>query len=262
VSVPLAYREFGEGPPLVILHGLFGSGQNWRSVARRLADDHRVLAVDLRNHGGSPNADQMTFSEMVDDLRVFLEERGIERTALMGHSVGGKTAMVFALLYGQMVDTLIVVDIAPVAYDHSFSDLVRAMQRLDLSGGLPRTALDKRLARDIPDKALRTFLMQNLVSERGRTFWRINLDAIAAHMADLTGFPDVEGFVYDGRALFLSGEQSDYVGPEHHERIHELFPWAEFAVIDGAAHRPHVEQPEPFLAAVRQFLSPAAATDA
>ena len=155
----------------------------------------------------------MTFSEMVDDLRVFLEERGIERTALMGHSVGGKTAMVFALLYGQMVDTLIVVDIAPVAYDHSFSDLVRAMQRLDLSGGLPRTALDKRLARDIPDKALRTFLMQNLVSERGRTFWRINLDAIAAHMADLTGFPDVEGFVYDGRALFLSGEQSDYVAP-------------------------------------------------
>ena len=169
--------------------------------------------------------------------------------------------MVFALLYGQMVDTLIVVDIAPVAYDHSFSDLVRAMQRLDLSGGLPRTVLDKRLSRDIPDKALRTFLMQNLVSERGRTSWRINLDAIAAHGRPHR-LPGCRGFRYDGRALFLSGEQSDYVGPEHHERIHELFPWAEFAVIDGAAHRPHVEQPEPFLAAVREFLSPAAATDA
>jgi pimeloyl-ACP methyl ester carboxylesterase len=259
MSVALAYREFGEGPPLVILHGLFGAGQNWQSVARRLGEDHRVLTLDLRNHGGSPNADEMTFSEMVDDLRVFLEDRGIERTALMGHSVGGKTAMVFALLYGQMVDSLLVVDIAPVAYDHSFLPLVRAMQRLDLSGGLPRAALDKRLARDIPDKALRTFLMQNLVSERGRTAWRINLDAIAAHMDDLTGFPDVEGFVYDGRALFVSGEQSDYVGPEHHERIHELFPWAEFAVIDGAAHRPHVEQPEAFLAAVRDFLAPVTA---
>ncbi|MCU0894648.1 MAG: alpha/beta fold hydrolase, partial [Rhodospirillales bacterium] len=162
MSVALAAREFGDGPPLVILHGLFGSGQNWQSIARRLAEDHRVLTVDLRNHGGSPNAPEMTFSEMVDDLRVLLEDRGIERTALMGHSVGGKTAMVFALLYGQMVESLIVVDIAPVAYDHSFSDLVRAMQRLDLSGGLPRPALDKRLARDIPDKALRTFLMQNL----------------------------------------------------------------------------------------------------
>jgi pimeloyl-ACP methyl ester carboxylesterase len=136
------------------------------------------------------------------------------------------------------------------------------MQRLDLSGGLPRPALDKRLARDIPDKALRTFLMQNLASERGRTFWRINLDAIAAHMADLTGFPKVDGFVYDGRALFVSGAQSDYVGPEHHERIFELFPWAEFTVIDGAAHRPHVEQPEAFLAVLREFLAPVSAAEA
>lgn len=262
MSVPLAYREFGEGPPLLILHGLFGSGQNWQSIARRLGEDYRVLTVDLRNHGGSPSADAMTFSEMVDDLRVFLEDRGIERTALMGHSVGGKTAMVFALLYGQMVDTLIVVDIAPVVYDHSFLPLVRAMQRLDLSGGLPRTALEKRLSRDIPDKALRTFLMQNLVSERGQTSWRINLDAIGAHMADLTGFPDVEGFVYDGRTLFISGEQSDYVGPEHHQRIHELFPWAEFAIIEGAGHRVHAEQPERFLAVVRDFLAPVTATEA
>jgi esterase len=256
MSVPLAVRETGSGPPLVILHGLFGSGQNWQSIARRLGEDYRVLTVDLRNHGGSLWSEAMTFSEMVDDLRVFLEERGIERTALLGHSVGGKTAMVFALLYGQMVDALIVVDIAPVAYDHTFMPLVRAMQRLDLSGGLPRTALAKRLARDIPDKALRTFLMQNLVNDRGQASWRVNLDAIAAHMDDLTGFPDVEGFVYDGRVLFVSGEQSDYVGPQHHARIRELFPWAEFATIAHAGHRVHAEQPECFLTLVRDFLAP------
>ncbi|MBL8658475.1 MAG: alpha/beta fold hydrolase [Rhodospirillales bacterium] len=257
MSVALAFRETGDGPPLVILHGLFGSGQNWQSIARRLGDSHRVIAVDLRNHGGSPSADAMTFSEMVDDLRVLLEDRGIERTALLGHSVGGKTAMVFALLYGQMVDSLIVVDIAPVPYDHTFLPLVRAMQRLDLSGGLPRAALEKRLARDISDKPLRTFLMQNLVNDQGQASWRINLDAIGAHMAGLTGFPDVEGFVYDGRALFVSGAQSDYLGPQHHERIRELFPWAEFATIADAGHRVHAEQPERFLGVVRQFLSPA-----
>ncbi len=258
MSVSLAFRETGDGPPLVILHGLFGSGQNWQSVARRLGESYRVLAVDLRNHGGSPSADAMTFSEMVDDLRVFLEEQGIERTALLGHSVGGKTAMVFALLYGQMVDSLIVVDIAPATYDHTFLPLVRAMQRLDLSGGVPRAALDKRLARDVRDKPLRTFLMQNLVNDRGQASWRINLDAIAGHMDDLTGFPDVEGFVYDGRALFVGGAQSDYVGPQHHERIRELFPWAEFATIPDAGHRVHAEQPERFLEVVRGFLTPTA----
>mgnify|MGYP000944376169 CR=1 FL=1 len=258
MSVSLAFRETGDGPPLIILHGLFGSGQNWQSIARRLGESHRVIAVDLRNHGGSPSAEAMTFSEMVDDLRVLLEDQGIERATLMGHSVGGKTAMVFALLYGQMVDSLVVIDIAPVAYSHTFLPLVRAMQRLDLSGGLPRTALDKRLARDIPDKALRTFLMQNLVNDRGQASWRINLEAIAAHMDELTGFPDTEGFIYDGPALFIGGDQSDYVGSEHHARIHALFPRAEFETIPGAGHRVHAEQPERFLKVVRDFLSPVA----
>lgn len=255
MSVSLAFRETGDGPPLVILHGLFGSGQNWQSIAKRLGETFRVIAVDLRNHGGSPWAEAMTYSEMVDDLRVLLEDQGIERAALMGHSVGGKTAMVFALLYGQMVDSLIVVDIAPVSYGHTFMPLVRAMQRLDLSGGLPRNALGKRLAREIPDKALRTFLMQNLVNDRGQASWRINLDAIAAHMDDLTGFPDTEGFVYDGRALFIGGDRSDYVGPEHHERIRALFPGAEFATIADAGHRVHAEQPELFLERIGAFLA-------
>lgn len=259
MSVPLAFREYGSGPPLVILHGLFGSGQNWQSVGRRLGETYRVFAVDLRNHGDSPPAEPMTFSEMVDDLRVFLEDHGIERASFLGHSVGGKTAMVFALLYGQMVESLVVVDIAPVVYSHTFMPLVHAMQRLDLTGGVPKSALDARLARDIPDRVLRTFLMQNLVVSKGLPTWRINLDAIGARMDDLIGFPNVEGFVFDGRCLFISGAQSDYIEAEqHHARILELFPWAEFAVIPEAGHRVHAEQPERFIEVVTAFLSPPA----
>jgi pimeloyl-ACP methyl ester carboxylesterase len=255
MSVKLASRAYGEGPPLVILHGLFGSGRNWHTIAGGLAATHRVYAVDLRNHGRSPWAEPMTYSEMVDDLRLFLDEHDLERASILGHSLGGKTAMLFALLYGQMVESLVVVDIAPVRYDHTHLAHVDAMRGVRLDDCAGRRDVDRELARGVADPMLRKFLMQNLVSHEGGYAWRVNLETIGASLEELSDFPDVEGLDYGGRTLFVSGEQSDYVQPGHAHEIRELFPWAEFEVIADAGHRVHAEQPGLFLERVAGFLA-------
>jgi len=255
MSVELAFSEYGEGPPLVILHGLFGSARNWRTIAERLADRYHVYAVDLRNHGESGHADTMSFSEMIDDLRLFLDAQELERPAIIGHSVGGKVAMLFALLYAQHLDRVVVVDIAPFAYAHTYLPQVQAMRGVDVAAVTSRSDADERLARSIFDAPLRTFLLQNLVSRDGGYAWRINLDAIANDMEQLTGFPDVTGLEYDGPSLFVSGADSEYVRAGYHARIRTLFPAAQLKAIPDAGHRVHAEQPEAFLDCVREFLT-------
>lgn len=253
--VPLSYNQFGDsGESIVIVHGLFGSARNWQSVAKRLAEDYRVFAVDLRNHGESPWAGSMSFPDMAEDLRTFLDTHGLEDAHIIGHSVGGKTAMMFALEHPSRVDSLIVVDIAPVAYSHSHLSLVQAMQAVDPSGTQRRADVEERLADGIADAPTRLFLMQNLVSRDGRLAWRINLDVIAQSMADLTAFPEESGREFDGRVLFVSGERSDYIAQPHHAAIFSFFPQAEFAVIPNAGHRVHAEQPDVFLERVVGFL--------
>jgi len=254
MSVKLVSRAYGEGPPLVVLHGLFGSGRNWHTIAGGLAKTHRVYAVDLRNHGRSPWAEPMTYSEMIDDLRLFLDEHDLERASILGHSLGGKTAMLFALLYGQMVEALVVVDIAPVRYDHTYLAHVEAMRNIRLEDCADRRQVDRQLARGVEDATLRTFLMQNLVSRKGAYAWRVNLEAIGASLEDLSGFPDVQGLDYGGRTLFVSGDRSDYVKPDQEQLIRELFPWAELEVIADAGHRVHADQPDLFLERVAGFL--------
>jgi len=255
MSVDLAFSEYGDGPPLVIMHGLFGSARNWRTIAEKLADSHHVYAVDLRNHGESGHAATMSFSEMIDDLRVFLDAQGIERSSMIGHSVGGKVAMLFALLYGQHLDKVVVVDIAPFDYAHTYLPEVQAMRGVDVSAVTSRADADERLARSIFDAPLRTFLLQNLVSRDGGYAWRINLNAIANAMEQLTGFPDVTGLEYIGPSLFVSGGDSDYIRPGYHGKIRTLFPAAQFVAIPDAGHRVHAEQPEKFLETVRGFLA-------
>lgn len=248
MSVQLAFKEYGGGPPLVILHGLFGSGRNWHTIAGRLAERFHVFAIDLRNHGSSPWAEPMTYSEIVDDLRSFLEERGIERAAIMGHSLGGKTAMLFALLYGHMVDAAVIVDIAPTRYTHSHLPTVRAMQRIDLATCKNRAEVQARLGAALNDDTLTAFLMQNLVSRDGGYAWRVNLDAIAASMDDLLGFPiAMPDLMYTGPSLFVTGDGSDYVDDDRHRSdIQSFFPKAQFQVIANAGHRVHVDQPRSF----------------
>ncbi|MCP5364350.1 MAG: alpha/beta fold hydrolase [Hyphomicrobiales bacterium] len=254
MTVELAYRSYGEGPPIVILHGLFGSGRNWHACAKRLAERYRVLAVDLRNHGRSPWADKMTYSHMIDDIRSLLVRQDIGNATILGHSMGGKVAMLCSLLYSHLVDALIVVDIAPVRYAHSYTPYIDALKRLDLSGRPGRSELENQLVEDIPDEATRKFLMQNLVSHKGQFAWRVNLDAIRAHMTDLTGFPELDDLPFDGPSLFIHGDRSDYVQPHHEEHIRMNFPLAEFAVIDDAGHRVHVDQPDRFVSRIDTFL--------
>jgi len=253
MTLELAYTETGEGPPLVILHGLFGSSRNWASVARQLGETHRVFAVNLRNHGTSPWAETMDYGEMAEDVHAFLAHHGLAGATVMGHSMGGKTAMCLALKYGHDVGRLIVVDIAPVAYTHTHLPYVEAMRAVDL--GTARAEVDRQLEEAIPEAALRGFLLHNLISEDGRLTWRINLSALAANMNSLIGYPEeFEGHTYVGPTHFISGAASDYVREEHHSRIRDLFPKAETESIPKAGHWVHAEQPTAFLERVRLII--------
>ncbi len=244
----------GEGSPLVILHGLFGSARNWASIARGLADIRQVHALDLRNHGSSPWAEEMTYERMAEDVAGYIERRGLAPTDLLGHSMGGKAAMVLALQQPELVDRLIVVDIAPVDYVRdSFPTYVAAMRAVDLAAGHRRADIDAQLAGAIPDPLLRAFLLQNLVSEDGRFRWRLNLPGIGANLPAITAFPPSDKS-FTGPTTFLAGEHSDYIRPRDEGAIRRLFPRAGIFEIGQSGHWPHAEQPERFLALVRQAL--------
>lgn len=251
---PLAYREYGQGTPLVILHGLFGSGRNWQTIARHLADDYRVLTVDLRNHGDSCWTPTMTIPEMADDLAAFLDRVRITEAVVVGHSLGGKAAMWFALTHPQRVDKLVVIDIAPVRYDHSFMAYIEAMRAVDLRRLERRAQVEQALAPNISDPALRKFLAQNAINTADGLKWRVNLEVIAASMSNLLDFPDINGWEYSKPTLFISGGTSDYIGAEHVGVISEHFPNAEFTVIADAGHRVHADQPGAFLDRLYHFL--------
>jgi pimeloyl-ACP methyl ester carboxylesterase len=199
----------------------------------------------------------MSFPEMAGDLEMLIEENGLAPATVLGHSVGGKTATLVALQHADLIEELIVVDIAPVRYQEPFLEYIKAMQEAVRDGARRKSEIDAALTSAVPDAATRLFLMQNLEERNGKLEWRINLDAIAANMDTLLGFPDVSALEYDGRALFVSGARSDYIGQTYHGQIYQLFPQAEFAVIGDAGHYPHVEQPEQFASRITGFLESA-----
>ena len=263
MTIRLAAVEYGadahrDRPVLAILHGLFGSARNWDAIAKRLSAKRRVLAFDLRNHGASDWAEDMDYKQMADDVRTALQERGHRRYALLGHSMGGKAAMVAALRHPGEVERLVVVDIAPVPYPPHHLGLVRAMRGLDLSRITHRGEADGRLAGAVPDTAERAFLLQNLMFEDGRARWRLNLAAIERDLPALVGFPGItDGTTYPGPALFVAGTGSDYVLPENEPAIRRLFPKADIRRIANAGHWLHAEQPDAFVATVEPFLADA-----
>jgi pimeloyl-ACP methyl ester carboxylesterase len=252
----LASVDYGKGPPIVILHGLFGSGRNWTSVAKRLAASHRVFTVDLRNHGASPWAETMSYRDMAEDVCDFIRARGLGPIALMGHSMGGKVAMVAALSYPGLAHRLVVVDIAPVDNPPTLLAYVQAMRAVDLARVTRRSEVDALLAPVIQDAAERQFLLQNLAAENGKLAWRLNLEAIERNFPDIIGFPET-GWerAYAGPVLFVAGGRSTYVRPEHEEAIRRLFLRAQVVRIPDAGHWVHAERPDAFLAAVAPFLN-------
>ena len=255
MTVELAAQRLGEGPPLIVLHGLFGSGRNWTAVSRKLAERRSVHLLDLRNHGESPWHAEMSYPLLAADVAAYMDREGIAQAEIMGHSMGGKTAMTLALNEPERVTTLVVVDIAPVAYAHSHDGLVASLRGLDLGSLGRRAEADERLLEAIPDSVIRGFLLQNLVTRDGGFAWRLNLAAIADCMAALLTFPEPDpGAFYDDPTLFLGGAESDYVLPEYRPAILNRFPSAEIDHLEGTGHWPHAEQPAAFLERVSDFL--------
>lgn len=245
----------GDGPPLIILHGLFGQAKNWGGIGKDLARDFTVHALDLRNHGQSPRADDMRYLAMAADVQHYMAVHDIDRPAILGHSMGGKVAMMLALNDGDAVGALIIADIAPVTYAHDFSKHFAAIAGLDLAAINNRQDADQAMAGSITDPGVRAFLLSNLVRDNEQGWrWLINHPAIHAHMADITAWPDKTGQSYDGPALFLRGANSDYVMPSMESGITALFPHAQQATIDQAGHWLHADQPAAFTKACRDFL--------
>lgn len=256
MNLELACSEFGdEGSAVVVMHGLFGAARNWTRIAKRLAGHHHVYALDLRNHGASPWADEVGYPAMAEDVRSFIEANRLEPAIVIGHSMGGKVGMRLALEYRDLVDRLIVADIAPVAYDHSFDDYLDAMRAVDLAAAARRSDVDAALAETIAEPGIRAFLLQNLARHDGRLAWQLNLDALAMNMDDITGWPDdLAGRTFDGPTLFIAGEESDYLRDIDREPILALFPEARFTTLKGAGHWLHAEQPDAFVETVLAFL--------
>lgn len=255
-AVELAFEVFGEqhgGSPLLILHGFFASSRNWRTIARQLAAERRVYVLDMRNHGLSPHAEPMDYPAMAADLALFMDKLGLEKAHLLGHSMGGKIAMWFALHYSARVDELMVADIAPVSYVHSFDNTVNALKDLPLLALGNRKQAEEWLAEAIPDLNYRQFLLQNLLLESGVYRWRVNLDIFHRNAHYIVSFPEpAADLSYPEPALFLSGEHSAYI---QSDAVYHLFPLATISEIPGTGHWLHIDAPESFCRNIGDWLS-------
>ncbi|WP_238370129.1 alpha/beta fold hydrolase [Heliomarina baculiformis] len=237
-------------PPLLIVHGLFGSARNWGVIAKRLSDSREVIAVDLRNHGESPWHDSHTYADLADDLaEVMATLPG--PVDLVGHSMGGKAAMMLALTHPEHLNRLVIADIAPVAYTHTQLHFIEKMRAVDLERVTRRSEAAQQLADLGVEPALQSFFTQSL--DVANQKWKLNLDALEANMPEIMTFPDIEA-QWDGPALFLSGADSDYVTSDNRNKIRSLFPSARFAKLPGAGHWLHAEKPREFEATLRVFL--------
>jgi esterase len=252
--VDLAFEELGNpgDAPLIILHGFFASSRNWRQVEEKLAAKFHVYVPDMRNHGASPHYPVMDYPSMVADLLQFMEAQDLTTASLLGHSMGGKAAMWFALNHPDRMDKLIVVDIAPISYTHCFNNLIQALKALPLPEISNRKQAELLLASAIPELGYRQFLLQNLILKDGAYCWRIDLDIFYRMAPNIIAFPDVEHIPpYTGKTLFLAGEDSGYVKADD---VKALFPEATLSVIANGGHWLHVQQPSVFIEQVEQFL--------
>ena len=250
----LHHEECGQGTPLIILHGLFGSLDNWQTVSRRLSAQFRVIAADQRNHGHSPHSPEMNYPAMAGDVLELMQRLGLSDACVLGHSMGGKTAMQLALLHPERVRKLVVVDIAPRAYYPRHGEIFAGLLSLDLSTFTSRKEIEDALAPSIPDISVRRFLLKSLArSPNGGFRWKINLRDICANYGRLS--EAVSGHApFTKPTLFLRGGASNYIRDADGALIHQLFPQAQMQTIPTAGHWVHAEALEAFLAMVQRFL--------
>lgn len=261
MSITLNHRITGDGPALLLLHGLFGSLENLGGISQRLQDRWQIHSLDQRNHGKSPHVDRMDYPSMAEDIIDYLDQQGLDKALILGHSMGGKVAMQTALSYPDRVQGMIVADIAPVTYRPRHDAILEGLKSLDLSQVRSRKDADEALQDQVDTPEIRSFLLKNLVripeqeqDSTGTLFrWRLNLPVIEQCYAQLAAEP-VFSAPYEGPVLFIKGEVSAYIQQKHQKAIQARFPNARMAVIEGAGHWLHAEKADEFAALCRDFL--------
>jgi esterase len=250
----LFYRELGQGQPIVILHGIFGSSDNWLTQARILSANYHVFSLDLRNHGQSPHDDQFDYPVMVEDLKEFVDEHQLKDPIILGHSMGGKVVMNFALTYPEALAKLIVVDIAPKPYDLEHYVIIDGLKAIPIETLSSRNEADEVLSKYVPEADTRQFLLKNLQRKaEGGFTWKINLPVIDKHLSKI-GFDLHAKGKFDKPTLFIRGGRSRYVKDDDMKRIREIFPQVELVTLD-TGHWVQAEKPMEFVEAVKGWLN-------
>lgn len=249
----LHFQTLGQGKPLILVHGLFGSGNNWGTIAKHFSQHYQVICVDLRNHGRSPHSASQSFTDMAEDLLLLCDTLNLEQIHLLGHSLGGKVAMQFAVQHPERVDKLMVADMAIRAYADAHTHLIDAMMEIDLTALGNRQEVDSLLRKRIPQTELRQFLLMNLVKLDSGLAWRINLSALKTNYSSLQQAV-CENARYAKPSLFIRGEQSDYVQEVDIDQISSHFIGAQFASLP-TGHWVHAENPQAFIEVVSNFLA-------
>ncbi|RZT96975.1 pimeloyl-ACP methyl ester carboxylesterase [Ancylomarina subtilis] len=269
IPMKLNYKKLGEGPALIIVHGLYGSLDNWLSIAKELSQHFEVFLIDQRNHGNSPHSDSHSYTDLKNDLLEFMDDQNIEKAVLLGHSMGGKTVMFFAIDHPERVSNLVVVDIAPKNYSKisdytpqtiNHEHIVSVILNLDLSLFKSRTEINHELANHIKSEKVRQFLLKNLKRKDDKSFgWKLNIETISQYLPQIMDGIDESSFM-KGKGitgfpvLFIRGEESNYICDDDHKKIRTIFPYAEITSIPKAGHWVHAEQPDLLIKTVNYFI--------
>ncbi|MFT6335319.1 MAG: esterase [Saprospiraceae bacterium] len=249
----LNHKIFGQGDPIIILHGLFGMLDNWQTIAKKLAEDYMVILVDQRDHGKSDHTDEFNYQALADDLRVFMEANWMHEAHIIGHSMGGKTAMQFAVDNPDMIEKLIIVDIGPKAYKAGHDTIFKALREVEIDKVKSREEVEDTIAKYINDKGVRLFLMKNLQRKKEGGFrWKMNLELLHREYTNIIDAIKYDETV-DVETLFIYGSKSHYIIPSEINDIKEIFPQSTFEEID-AGHWIHAEKPDELLEIVNRFL--------
>ncbi len=249
------YQKLGSGNPIIILHGVFGTGDNWITVARALAETHTVYLADQRNHGRGKWSDDFNYDLLAADVKELMEEELLEKATIIGHSMGGKVAMKFAMQNPEMIGKMVIVDIAPKTYSlKEHQGFIKSLLELPIETISSRKEADELLSKSIKSFAIRQFLLKSLVREDNAFSWRLNLKALQNNLGEVGSDLSIDG-TFNGETLFVRGAKSDYIMDDDWPKIQKAFSNSELVTVEDAGHWIHAEQPDALLKVLNKFLA-------